>query len=290
MWQRKYYLPLIIFTVYIIPTFVCGLFFDDFAGGFIYASCLRVFTIQQATFCVNSLAHWVGDKPYSDRHSPRNNTLVALITWGEGYHNFHHEFPTDYRNGYRWMHWDPTKWLIWVCATLHLAFDLRRFPKNEIDKGHFQQVVRNMENKRQKLSWGIPIHELPVISHEKFSEYVKDGRTLILVDGIAHDVKNFMSQHPGGSSILDINAGKDCTGMLYAHSNAAINYCPLCGLQGWKILLADALKLGNRLLVARSGKPHECPLLLGSVGLAATTLGTEGAIESSPAVADPCKQ
>lgn len=226
-WQRQHYLTLLFFTVYIMPTAICGFLFGDFAGGFIYASCLRAFAIQQATFCVNSLAHWIGDKPYSDRHSSRNNLIVALITWGEGYHNFHHEFPTDYRNGYRWMHWDPTKWLIWLCATVNLAFDLKRFPSNEIKKGNFQQVMQQLENERKKLSWGIPMHELPIISLEKYSEYVNDGRSLILIDGIAHDIRSFMNKHPGGSSILDRNTGKDCTGMfhgeVYAHSNAAIN-------------------------------------------------------------------
>jgi stearoyl-CoA desaturase (delta-9 desaturase) len=227
MWQREHYLLLLLATVYVVPTVVCGFFFADFAGGFIYASCLRLLLIQQATFCVNSLAHWIGDKPYADRNSPRNNLIVALITWGEGYHNFHHEFPTDYRNGYRWMHWDPTKWMIWACAAVNLAFDLKRFPTNEIEKGHFQQLERDLELGRQRLSWGIPLHELPVISSEMYSRYVKDGRSFILIDGIVHDVENFLTQHPGGVKMLESNIGKDCTAMfhggIYAHSNAASN-------------------------------------------------------------------
>jgi stearoyl-CoA desaturase (delta-9 desaturase) len=87
--------------------------------------------------------------------------------------------------------------------------------------------MQQLENERKKLSWGIPMHELPIISLEKYSEYVNDGRSLILIDGIAHDIRSFMNKHPGGSSILDRNTGKDCTGMfhgeVYAHSNAAIN-------------------------------------------------------------------
>ena len=44
------------------------------------------FFIQQATFCVNSLAHWLGDQPFDDRNSPRDHVITALVTLGEGYH------------------------------------------------------------------------------------------------------------------------------------------------------------------------------------------------------------
>ena len=50
---------------------------------------------------------------------------MALCTFGEGYHNFHHTFANDYRNGIRWYHWDPTKWVIKMSAILGLAHNLR---------------------------------------------------------------------------------------------------------------------------------------------------------------------
>jgi stearoyl-CoA desaturase (delta-9 desaturase) len=46
------------------------------------------FFIQQATFCVNSLAHWLGDQPFDDRNSPRDHVITALVTLGEGYHKY----------------------------------------------------------------------------------------------------------------------------------------------------------------------------------------------------------
>jgi stearoyl-CoA desaturase (delta-9 desaturase) len=49
---------------------------------------------------VNSLAHWIGEQPFDDRRSPRDHVLTALVTMGEGYHNFHHEFPSDYRKSF----------------------------------------------------------------------------------------------------------------------------------------------------------------------------------------------
>ncbi|KAF3390304.1 Acyl-CoA desaturase [Penicillium rolfsii] len=229
LWQRKHYIALFLLTALIFPTVYCGLMYGDYAGGFIWASCVRLFMIQQATFCVNSLAHWAGDQPYASRLSPRNSWFVALITWGEGYHNFHHEFPVDYRNGIRWFHWDPTKWFIWLCEKVNLASDLKRFPENEIQKGKYQQLQRQLELRRQELSWGTPIDELPVWGFEKYTQAVSDGRCLLLVDGVVHDATQFVDQHPGGKNFLFEQAGKDATrlfhgGAIHAHSNAAENF------------------------------------------------------------------
>jgi len=82
-----------------------------------------------ATFAVNSFAHAVGSRPFSERSSARDSFLVALITLGEGYHNFHHTFPMDYRNGVRWFHLDPTKWFVWTMSKIGVTRDLRRTPR-----------------------------------------------------------------------------------------------------------------------------------------------------------------
>ena len=79
----------------------------------------------QSTFCVNSLAHWLGETPFDDKHTPRDHFTTALVTIGEGYHNFHHQFPMDYRNAIRWYQYDPTKWFIWACQQLGLASHLK---------------------------------------------------------------------------------------------------------------------------------------------------------------------
>ena len=70
----------------VFPSIVAGLCWGDYFGGFIYAGILRIFFVQQATFCVNSLAHWLGDQPFDDRNSPRDHVITALVTLGEGYH------------------------------------------------------------------------------------------------------------------------------------------------------------------------------------------------------------
>ena len=55
-----------------------------------------------------------------------DNYIIALLTFGEGYHNYHHTFSYDYRNGVRWYHFDPTKWLIWTLSKFGLASRLRK--------------------------------------------------------------------------------------------------------------------------------------------------------------------
>ena len=63
---------------------------------------------------------------------------TALITLGEGYHNFHHRFQADYRNGVRWFHFDPTKWFVWSLEKVGLARDLRRTPRAAIARAREQ--------------------------------------------------------------------------------------------------------------------------------------------------------
>ena len=73
-------------------------------------------SVTTLTFFINSLAHMWGVQPYTDENTARDNWVVALLTYGEGYHNFHHMFAHDYRNGVRWWQWDPSKWFIYAHA------------------------------------------------------------------------------------------------------------------------------------------------------------------------------
>ncbi|EGO59931.1 acyl-CoA desaturase 1 [Neurospora tetrasperma FGSC 2508] len=227
VWQHKHYIKCVIIMALIVPTLVCGLGWGDYAGGFIYGGILRIFFIQQATFCVNSLAHWLGDQPFDDRNSPRDHVITALVTLGEGYHNFHHEFPSDFRNAIEWWQYDPTKWCIWVWKQLGLAYDLKKFPHNEIEKGRLQQQQKKLDQKRATLDWGIPLENLPVVSWDDFVQESKNGKAWIAVAGVIHDVGKFIQDHPGGKALINSAIGKDATaifnGGVYNHSNAAHN-------------------------------------------------------------------
>ena len=88
--------------------------------------------MQHRTFCINSLCHYSGRQTYSSRCSARDSWLIALVTLGEGYLNYHHEFPYDYRNGVKPWQFDPTKWIIWMLSKVGLAKKLRRVPARTI--------------------------------------------------------------------------------------------------------------------------------------------------------------
>ncbi|KAI1084452.1 delta-9 fatty acid desaturase [Whalleya microplaca] len=228
VWQHTHYLKSVFTMGLVFPTVVCGLGWGDWLGGYIYGGILRIFFVQQCTFCINSLAHWLGDQPFDDRNSPRDNVITALVTLGEGYHNFHHEFPSDYRNAIQWYQYDPTKWSIWIWKKLGLAYDLKTFPSNEIEKGRVQQLQKKLEQRRAKLDWGTPLNQLPVISWEDFvSEAQTSGRALVAIGGVIHDVSDFVKDHPGGKALISSAIGKDATAMfnggVYMHTNAAHN-------------------------------------------------------------------
>lgn len=114
-------------------------------------------------FCINSVAHYLGDTPYDDKHSPRDHLVSAILTLGEGYHNFHHQFPMDYRNAFRWYQYDPTKWFIAMCQFVGLATHLRTFPTNEIRKGYFTMRLKELKSMQDMLRWPVSARELPVI-------------------------------------------------------------------------------------------------------------------------------
>lgn len=225
-WQHRHYLTVVIVMGLAFPTLVAGIW-NDWLGGFMYAGILRFFVVQQATFCINSMAHWLGDQPFDDRNSPRDNILTALVTLGEGYHNFHHEFPSDYRNAIEWHQYDPTKWSIWLWARIGLAYDTKQFRANEIEKGRLQQEQKALDRKRATLDWGVPIQELPVMEWDDFVERAQGGRELVVIAGIVHDVSGFSKEHPGGRTMIKSAFGKDATGIfnggIYMHSNAAHN-------------------------------------------------------------------
>lgn len=101
-------------------------------GGFLIGGVARLVTVQHATFFINSLCHTVGNRPYSTRCSARDSAVMAFLTFGEGYHNYHHEFQHDYRNGVKVWQWDPTKWAIWSMSKLGLTRQLRRVSDEKI--------------------------------------------------------------------------------------------------------------------------------------------------------------
>jgi stearoyl-CoA desaturase (delta-9 desaturase) len=131
MHQAKHYVPWAIVAGVVTPVLI-GSLFGHALSAFILSVCLRVTLVYHSTWCINSVCHTFGKRTYDKDASARDHWLVAILTFGEGYHNFHHRFPSDYRNGVKWYHWDPSKWMIAVCEKIGLARDLMRVPEASI--------------------------------------------------------------------------------------------------------------------------------------------------------------
>lgn len=227
-WQHRWYLPLIFGMGFIVPTCVAGLGWGDWRGGFFFAGAARLLFVHHSTFCVNSLAHWLGDAPFDDKHTPRDHFFTAIVTNGEGYHNFHHQFPSDYRNAIKWYQYDPTRRLIEFCSFFGLASHLKTFPDNEIKKGVYTMKLKALNKEAKEIAWPKDSNDLPIVSWDEFQKLHKSsGRNLIVVGGFIHDVTDFIEEHPGGYGVIKHRLGKDATtafnGGVYDHSNAAHN-------------------------------------------------------------------
>jgi stearoyl-CoA desaturase (delta-9 desaturase) len=154
MWQHRW-INLIAFTVgFIVPTLLGYVYarytgaMDPWVGalgGFLIPGVARTTMVQHGTFCINSLCHMIGTRPYSTECSARDSWIAAIFTMGEGYHNYHHEFQWDYRNGVKPWQLDPSKWIIWFCSKIGMASDLKRVPKERILLAETRETRRRLE-------------------------------------------------------------------------------------------------------------------------------------------------
>lgn len=148
---------------YVTIAFVVGLIFPAIVGyieggvvgawaGFLVVGALRVVLVQQSTFFINSLCHMIGTQPYSTNCSARDSWIMALVTYGEGYHNYHHEFQHDYRNGVKARNFDPTKWSIMALEKVGLVSNLRTVPTHKIVAAEMKEAQRKAESRIAELS------------------------------------------------------------------------------------------------------------------------------------------
>jgi stearoyl-CoA desaturase (delta-9 desaturase) len=148
-WQHKYYFAIAGVCGLLLPAVLGGLWagWPGALGGFLMGGVARIVAVQQFTFFINSLCHTIGRQPYSSRNTAKDSAIMAFFTFGEGYHNYHHAFQYDYRNGVKPWQFDPTKWSIWLLARLGLASDLRRVPAERILLAEIEEKQRRLESR-----------------------------------------------------------------------------------------------------------------------------------------------
>lgn len=141
--QDKHYVLIGALSGFVLPGII-GFAWGDLWGGLLFGGVLRLVSVYHATFSINSLAHWVGSQPYSKDTTARDSWLTAVVTMGEGYHNFHHTFPGDYRNGFRTFDFDPPKWLLMALESLGVVRNLRRTPEHLV-------ALRRLRTDKQRM-------------------------------------------------------------------------------------------------------------------------------------------
>ncbi len=172
--QHRYYYVLAIGLNVLVPL-ALGWLHGDLWGVFLLAGILRLVVSHHFTFLINSFAHAFGRQPYSDAHSARDNGWLAVLTYGEGYHNFHHQFAHDYRNGIRWWHWDPSKWIICSLSWVGITRRLRRTPAIAIQRARLAMQFRRVEASLQrhlKSQTQLDLEHLRALISREYAQFV----------------------------------------------------------------------------------------------------------------------
>lgn len=168
MWQHKYYVQLALVMNLGVPLLL-GIIYHDIIGMLLMVGAVRLVLNHHTTFFINSLAHIWGSQPYTNKNTARDNGILAFLTFGEGYHNFHHIFENDYRNGIYWWQYDPTKWLIRLCSWLKLADKLRLTPPEKIEKA---QALQLLNDTKQRVSHLPDHHDLVERMHNEYNALI----------------------------------------------------------------------------------------------------------------------
>jgi len=206
------------FMCFIFPALITGLITGEYMKGLWVCGFARYMLTLHATWCVNSLAHLWGDRPYLPNILPRENLLVSILAAGEGWHNYHHAYPYDYRTSEYglWQH-NPTTFFIDGFASLGMVWG---------------RLAHKMKKKGED-------DILPNINRNDFEVMSAQSACWLLIDGYVYDVTTFIGQklHPGGSKIISQYFGQDVSDIFHngestkqhKHTPAALNllktYC-----------------------------------------------------------------
>jgi len=186
MFQHKYYVPISVTCSVYMPMLFYYLLGQDARNCFFFPVALARVILWHSTWCVNSLAHYLGTQSYGQSGTSRDHLFTAFVTFGEGYHNFHHEYPFDYRNGVEWYQYDPTKWLIEILYSYGFISDLKTHI--ELDKKiGYKDTRKDMT----------------------LDEYRNSNENLIVYKGGVYDVSDVLYNHPGGEKYIKMVIRKE---------------------------------------------------------------------------------
>jgi stearoyl-CoA desaturase (Delta-9 desaturase) len=156
LWQDRHVQTIAVLVSFVFPALLGFLWngWQGALGAFLIGGVARIVFLQHCTFLINSACHTIGRQPYSTKCSARDSFFLALFTFGEGYHNYHHEFQHDYRNGVKPWQFDPTKWIIWTLSKLRLVRSLRRVPAEKIESAE-QETRGSHPSRAERVDIGL---------------------------------------------------------------------------------------------------------------------------------------
>ncbi|XP_055706991.1 acyl-CoA Delta-9 desaturase-like [Phlebotomus papatasi] len=147
MFQKKYLIPIYGLVSIVIPTIIpVMLWNEDLIKSFLVCYVTRTVIVLNCTWCVNSVTHMYGTRPYDKTVLAVQNDYVSAFSFGEGYHNYHHAFPWDYRTSEFGPQNGIVQTLIEYCAKKGWAYDLRS-PTEESVKNRVQRKGDNSHYK-----------------------------------------------------------------------------------------------------------------------------------------------
>ena len=150
--QNKYYWYISIFLSFILPLLI-GLLYNRPIGGLLWGGVLRVTLVHHFTFFINSFCHFLGKKNYEFNTTAKDSWFMAFFTFGEGYHNYHHKFQWDYRNGIKWYNFDPSKWIIKFLSFFKITYSLKKASNYSIIKAKVDTAYEKIKTISQKLDF-----------------------------------------------------------------------------------------------------------------------------------------
>ncbi len=231
--QHKYINLWTLVSGILVPLFI-GVLHGDILGALLIPICFRIVFVQHGTFFINSICHTFGTATYDIHSTAKDHWLVAILTNGEGYHNFHHRFPSDYRNGVRWYHWDPSKWIIATLNKLGLAWDLRKVSDFRIIEARI---------KAEKLKAHEQMLEAKVKGDLYFEKIYADLEVQykLLINNLAAWEKR--SKQYGESVYSRIQQGSQTLSDFTKKKASAAERCFQRQRRAWQILLRTSTKL-----------------------------------------------
>jgi stearoyl-CoA desaturase (Delta-9 desaturase) len=178
-WQHNHYFKIALTVSFLLPMLIGALYGRPF-GGLLWGGFLKLTLVHHFTFFINSLCHYAGKKPFDPTTTARDSWWVAFFTFGEGYHNYHHKFQWDYRNGISWYAFDPGKWTIKFLSWFGLTKDIRTVSEYHILMARLDGMKVSMQSnyntlpEKIKLNYQLKINKL----QENASKIVESWKEL----------------------------------------------------------------------------------------------------------------